>query len=158
MERIRELAQRCRLPVAPSHYTPATLFATVMFSNPLGWFEVSNLPSAYRQSVSELVQVWRTHRDALFGGSIIPIGNQPDGYSPTGFLSLSGAHDSGYVLIFRELYDQDHFSMALPDVGLGKCQWEVLASGGTIDSKGDLLSVHIPDRLGFLFARFTCIK
>ncbi|MEI6167070.1 MAG: alpha-galactosidase [bacterium] len=144
-------------PLAPSRYTPATLFATVMFSNPLGWFEVSALPAAFCESVAGLVKIWKTHREALFSGSIIPIGKQPDGFSVTGFLSLSEAHDSGYVLIFRELYPEDHITLVLPAIGLGECQWDVLAPGGAIQSQGDILKVQIPNPLGFVFARFTVI-
>ena len=143
-------------PLAPAHYDPATLFAMVMFSNPLGWFETSNLPAAYRKSVSELVQVWKVHREALFGGSILPIGAEPDGFSYTGFLSVS--EDHGYVLMFRELHPQDRISIELPSIGLGECRWEMLASKGTIESRGDTLCVAIPKPLGYLFARFTRAK
>jgi alpha-galactosidase len=151
----RNVEQYADDPLAPSRYTPATLFATVMFSNPLGWFETSNLPSAYRESVAELVRIWKTHREALFGGTILPIGKEPDGYSCTGFLSLSESHEYGYVLIFRELCPNDQISVKLPGIGLGECTWEVLASEGTIESRGDMLCVNIPKPLGFLFARFT---
>ena len=140
-------------PLAPDHYDPATLFAMVMFSNPLGWFETSNLPSTYRESVSQLVQIWKTHREALFGGVILPIGAEPDGFSYTGFLSLSGDH--GYVLMFRELHPHDRTSIELPSIGLGECRWELLASGGAIESRNDTCCVSIPKPLGFLFAQFT---
>lgn len=140
-------------PLAPCHYDPATLFATVMFSNPLGWFETSNLPAAYRESVAALVRVWRNCRVDLFEGTVLPIGEAPDGFSWTGFLSLS--EDHGYVLVFRELHPQASVTLQLPDVGLGDCQWEVLASDGTIGSQGDRLAVTVPQPLGFLFARFT---
>jgi len=145
-------------PLAPSHYDPDTLFATIMFSNPLGWFEVSNLPGFYLKSVSKLVRIWKMHREDLFGGTILPIGQEPDGFSYTGFMSLSEAHDHGYVLIFRELHPQAQFSIELPNIGLGDCTWELLTSKGTIESRGDILCVSIPKWLGFLFARFTRAK
>lgn len=144
-------------PLAPSHYDPDTLFATVMFSNPLGWFEVSNLPGPYLKSVAKLVLTWRVHREDLFSGTILSIGKEPDGFSYTGFLSLSEAHDYGYVLMFRELHPQNQITIKLPNIGLEECKWELLASKGegTIESRGDILRVSIPKRLGFLFARFT---
>ena len=140
-------------PLAPSHYAPATLFATVMFSNPLGWFEASNLPGPYLSSVAELVRTWRMHREDLFSGTILPIGEEPDGFSHTGFVSLSGTH--GYALVFRELHAQSQFSIALPHALPDGCTWEVLASEGGIVSRGDRVYVTIPQPLGFLFARFT---
>lgn len=140
-------------PLAPGHYSPATLFATVMFSNPLGWFETSNLPADYRESVSALVRVWKAHREGLFRGTIIPIGAAPDGFVGTGFLSLS--EDHGYALVFRERHSRSRMTIPVPEVGLGKCQWEVLSSAGGVDSRGDTLRVTIPKPLGFVFARFT---
>jgi len=142
-------------PLAPACYAPDALFATVMFSNPLGWFEVSNLPAEYFESVAPLVRVWKEHRDALFGGTIIPIGAEPDGFAPTGFLSISEARDCGYVVVFRELFPDERISIELPELGAGEYTWELLASGGGIESRGNILCATIPEPLGFLFARFT---
>ncbi|MFN9026967.1 MAG: alpha-galactosidase, partial [Akkermansiaceae bacterium] len=66
-------------PLAPANYPPDTLFASVMFASPLGWFEVSNLPDEYFKSIPNLVSVWKKEREAIFSGSIIPIGQVPDG-------------------------------------------------------------------------------
>ncbi len=144
-------------PLAPSCYDPATLFATVMFSNPLGWFEVSQLSRGYMESVAPLVQVWRSHREALFGGTIFPIGEAPDGFSYTGFLSLSETLDSGYVLVFRGLHPQERAFLRMPTMGIGDCRFALLASEGDLHLHGGMLGVHIPRPLGFVFARFDCI-
>lgn len=145
-------------PLAPSHYDPATLFATVMFSNPLGWFEVSNLPKSYLESVSTLVHTWKSHRQELFGGIIFPIGAEPDGFAYTGFMSLAKTYDYGYILIFRELHPHAQISIKLANIGLKECKWEILASEGTVESHDDTLLVNIPKPLGFIFARFTHVK
>ncbi|MBT3379237.1 MAG: hypothetical protein HN742_10035 [Lentisphaerae bacterium] len=140
-------------PLAPVNYAADTLFAMVMFSNPLGWFEVSNLPSAYLESVASLVQIWKAHRQDLFSGTIFPIGAAPDGFSCTGFVSLS--EECGYAVVFRGLSSEPRFSLDASDAKLGECDWEVLAPGGGITSSGQQMSVHIPEPLGYVFGRFT---
>lgn len=142
-------------PLSPAQYAPDTLFATVMFSNPLGWFEVSNLPEPYIESASKLIWTWREHREDLFSGTILPIGNEPDGFSYTGFMSVSKANDYGYVLLFRELHTESCASIMIPDIGSEGLIWETLASEGSIEVCDKSLRVNIPKQLGFLFARFT---
>jgi hypothetical protein len=49
-------------PLAPENYPADYLFASVMMSNPLGWYEASNLPEDYRAKLAPLVKIWRQHR------------------------------------------------------------------------------------------------
>lgn len=141
--------------LAPSCYAPATLFATVMFSNPLGWFEASHLPPGYRESVSELVGTWKACRDTLFSGIILPLGSEPDGFSGTGFISMSADHRQGYALVFRGLAPSSQIMLGLPEPGFEPCRWEPLTPTGTIESRGPVLCADIPETLGFAFSRFT---
>ncbi|HTL30109.1 MAG TPA: alpha-galactosidase, partial [Tepidisphaeraceae bacterium] len=53
-------------PLAPIEYPPAYLFATVMLSSPLGWFEVSKLPPKYIDEVAKLSAIWKEHREAIY--------------------------------------------------------------------------------------------
>ena len=141
-------------PLAPAEYDPATLFATVMFGNPLGWFEVSNLPETYATSVPDLVSVWKAHREALFGGTILSVGDAPDGYAYTGFVSVSDTQ--GYALIFRERNQNADYVIDVPGVDFEGCEWEVLAThgGGEMRSEKDGIGVTIGEELGFVFGRF----
>nr|CAA9229474.1 GH36 [uncultured Armatimonadetes bacterium] len=142
-------------PLAPSRYSPAYLFATVMFASPLGWFEVSNLPAAYFEQAAPLVQVWKAHRQALFSGHLFPIGDAPDGTAWTGFVSLAPDRRSGYVLLFRERNDRTHWSAELPlppDVSYTAL---VLAGQGSLSLSEGRLAAEIPQAQAFLFARFT---
>ena len=141
-------------PLAPALYTPATLFASVMFSNPLGWFEASNLPDTYRESVAAMVRVWKRHRVAMFEGStIVPIGAEPDGVGYTGFMSASDAGDAVYLVVFRELNPAGETSIVLPGVDTAKYRWELLAGAGDVASAGGSVRVNIPEQFGFVFAR-----
>jgi alpha-galactosidase len=127
----------------------------VMFSNPLGWFEASNLPEAYVESCSALVRIWKAHREDLFSGTMFPIGQEPDGYSYTGFMSLSPSGDHGYVVLFRELHGESSAAIPIPSIGPEAPAWELLSGEGTIAGCGASLQATIPKPLGFVFARFA---
>ena len=142
-------------PLAPHLYPPETLFASVMFSNPLGWFEISNLPEEYFQKVAPLVTLWKSVRTELFNGTIIPVGETPDGVAWTGFLSLAKDMKSGFALAFRELNDEDEAIIKLPGLKGRSLKFKVLSGKGTMSSHGGSLNVSIPEKLGYVFGRFT---
>ncbi len=102
-------------PLAPAVYDPAYLFATIMFAQPLGWFEASNLPEAYFEQLPQITSVWRAHREAIFDGTILPLGDRPDGASWTGFVSIASDRQSAYLLVLRETNDRPTHTFALPD-------------------------------------------
>ena len=141
-------------PLAPAAYPPATLFAITMFANPLGWFEVSNLPATYQAEVAALVAVWKQHRERIFSGHIHPIGETPDGTSWTGFLSLRESGDEGYLLLFREVNDRPAFTTRLPLLPEDPYDVERLAGEGSARLVGGVLDAGIPGQRQFLFARF----
>ena len=121
--------------LAPEHYDSCTLFASVMFANPLGWFEVSNLSEGYSESVSALVSVWKAHREALFGGTTVPIGSTPDGRSYTGFLSISDEMDRGFAIVDSRSRIRAR-GFAIANRGLGDSQSRIRArESGVGDSR-----------------------
>jgi alpha-galactosidase len=140
-------------PLAPALYSPDALFATVMFSSPLGWFEVSNLPEDYQKSVAELVTVWKRERSKLFSGNILPIGEAPDGRAWTGFASVAQDGGSGYVLLFRELNPNAEWSMDLNMFSGGDKRITKLAGKGEATVSGTRLTVNIPETLQYLWLR-----
>ncbi len=140
-------------PLAPASYSPAYLFAITLFANPLGWFEVSNLPAAYVEEVAELVKVWKAHRERLFQGYIHPIGETPDGTSWTGFLSVGEDRHEGYLILFREVNDRPSYSLALPMLQAGEYAVECLAGQGSAVVHAGRVEAEIPNARGFLFAR-----
>jgi len=142
-------------PLAPSAYPPDYLFASVMMSNPLGWFEVSNLPDAFVESVSALVEIWKRERESLFSGTVIPIGQAPDGASWTGFASVGEDRQSGYLLLFRELNDEPSWSTAMPLFGDGRHRVTVLAGDGAATLDGGRLDAEIPAPLRYLWLKIN---
>jgi alpha-galactosidase len=140
-------------PLAPSRYTADAIFATVMFSNPLGWFETSNLPPAFDTSVTPLIATWKKERASLYEGTMIPIGADPDGVSWTGFASIGRQRTTGYMLIFRELNDQSDWSSSIPLMSGTRNKITVLAGHGTAEIAGGKVNVHIPEKLQYLWIR-----
>ena len=140
-------------PLAPSCYRPDCLFAIAMFANPLGWFEVSNLPEDYAASVSSLVRTWKAERAQLFAGHILPIGDVPDGVTWTGFASVAENRREGYLLLFREANARSNgqFDLSMFAPGIDKA--EVLAGRGTAVVGDGKLSVTIPEALDYLWVK-----
>jgi len=132
-------------PLAPAAYRADTLFAITLFANPLGWFEVSNLPAAYVQEMKPIIAAWKKERPHLHAGKIAPIGEIPDGIAWTGFESLA---DTGrYLLLFREL--NTHATFELP--AQQATHVTVLAGRGTATIDRTRLHITIPETLDYLF-------
>jgi alpha-galactosidase len=138
--------------LAPANYTPDALFASVMFSSPLGWFETSNLPKEYIASAAPLVATWKRERTRLFQGDMQPIGNAPDGVAWTGFASTDADGKGGYVLVFRESNDSPTWSQPLPG-GLADAKVTVLAGAGTASLRNGAVAVNIAKPLGYVWLR-----
>ena len=143
-------------PLAPARYTPDALFATVLFSNPLGWFEVSSLPADYFSAAAPLVQKWRAARARLFAGTIVPLGHAPDGFAWTGFVSLADDGQSCDLLAFRELNGAAQHAFAVPGFSAAACQIQVIAGQGRAQAASGELVVEIPESLGYLWVHARC--
>lgn len=140
-------------PLAPANYPPDTLFASVMFSSPLGWFEVSNLPDEYFKTIPDLVTAWKKEREAIFSGSIIPIGQAPDGYAWTGFSSVSQDRNSARLVIFRELNASETWSTEIPLLTVKDAKVTILGGKGNATYENGTLKTTIPDTLQYLFLK-----
>jgi len=140
-------------PLAPAHYSPDALFATVMFANPLGWFEVSNLPTNYLAQVSSLVSVWKRERTQLFSGNTLPIGDAPDGQAWTGFASVAQNGGANYILLFRELNPSAEWTLNLDMLPGKNHRVTVLAGKGKATVSKGRLTVRIPETLQYLWLR-----
>ena len=141
-------------PLAPSKYRPDALFATTMMCSPLGWFETQKLPESYFAEAAPLIQIWKSQRAAMQSGTILPVGDAPDGNAWTGFISIDAARSGGYALLFRELNDSADFALKMPLIGNLSASVEKLGGDGTATLKDGVLSVQIPDKLRFVWVKF----
>ena len=140
-------------PLAPSRYRADALFAITMFANPLGWFEVSNLPEDYVKELKPLVTAWKRERAQMLGGTLLPLGAAPDGVAWTGFASVAADRRSGYLLLFRESNADAIWRTSLPLFADGKYRLTPLAGEGAAALQNNILAVQIPAPLRFLWLR-----
>lgn len=135
-------------PLAPVRYPADTLFAIAMVANPLGWFEVSNLPPSISEQMQPLVSMWKEHRKELHGGQIQPVGSEPDGIAWTGFSSTS--MKASHFLVFRELHPESTFSLS---PGEHATKATVLSGRGSATLENGELQITIPETLDYLWLR-----
>jgi alpha-galactosidase len=140
-------------PLAPARYAPDTLFATVMFSSPLAWFEVSSLPASYFEQAAPLIHTWKKERAALFSGDIIPIGERPDGRVWTGFASVAKNRQSAIIVVFRELNDDRDWVTPIPLFDAPAAEVTIMAGQGEAHYQNGKLHVTVDDKLKYLFLK-----
>ena len=142
-------------PLAPARYRPDALFAITMFCAPLGFFEVQNLTPEFVAAARPLIARWKEHREAIYRGDILPVGDVPDGVAWTGFVSVATDRRSGYAVVFRELNTSTAWSVEVPFVDSeAGAAVEVLGGEGTAKLHAGRLSCEVPERLGYLWMRF----
>ncbi|MFO7937408.1 MAG: alpha-galactosidase [Kiritimatiellia bacterium] len=140
-------------PLAPALYRADTLFAICMAASPLGWFEVSNLSDDYVNQMQALVATWKKERARWHGGSIIPVGEVPDGVCWTGFVSSATDNNGGYALLFRELNENSMFELPLEGLFSGGLKTEVIGGRGKAELYDNRLKVEIPEKLDYLWVK-----
>ena len=137
-------------PLAPSLYSPASLFASVMVANPLGWFEISNLPASYFEQLPPLVALWKQHRPRMHAARILPVGSAPDGTSWTGFVSVAEDGREAWAILFRELNPAREWSLQVP-FAAPNLRAEVLSGAGQATYRNGVLNARIDAELGYLW-------
>ncbi len=148
-------------PLAPTLWRADTLFASVMLSSPLGWFENTALSARRMDEMRPIVAIWKRERTNLHTGWSHPIGTRPDGVSWTGFVTEGADGAFFYALLFRELNENAEFSLELSPY-LSK-EWKLgeptlLGGRGNFDLRGTRLSVKIPAKLDFIWLKLPRLK
>jgi alpha-galactosidase len=141
-------------PLAPQHVSPESLFAPLMFSQPLGWFENSNLPSEYFEQVRPLVDLWKQHRQAIHAGVIYPVGTEPDGVNWAGFVSINEQQATGYLLVCNAMQETVDLGRDLPKWAKVHNLKQLAGHGLIASDKGNLLLTQMPNQ-SFWFGTFT---
>lgn len=105
------------------------------------------------EQAAPLIARWKTEREAIQKGTLLPIGDAPDGNAWTGFVSIAHDRKSGCALLFRELNDASIYEFAMPLMGDADGSVEVLGGSGTAMLQDGILKLQIPETLGFLWVR-----
>ncbi|MBI2914826.1 MAG: alpha-galactosidase [Firmicutes bacterium] len=88
-------------------YSPSYTFAIAMFANPMFWEALASMSPGDRHELKSLIALYKEHRDAIFSGHILPVGEEPSGSSWTGFQSHDFATSGGYAIVFREAHPSE---------------------------------------------------
>ncbi len=149
-------------PLAPANYSADYLFAVTMFAKPMAWFETTGLSETYAQKLKQIITIYKKHWHAIHKGIILPIGNEPRGFSWTGFQSQQPNVRDGYLVVFRELNENSSQVMALPLLEPGKYRFEHLSGNGkTFEAtvgKDKTARLSLPDKLNYAFYQYRITK
>lgn len=129
-------------PFAPALYEFPYVFAVAMAGQPLAWMEASNLPEE-AFALSSVVKAYKSVMNDFHQGAILPIGDEPDGKSWTGFQSISAGNRTGFVLVLREKNEEETCAVKTwltegqkvsfsPVTGDGKSFVTVVDEGGSV--------------------------
>jgi alpha-galactosidase len=139
-------------PLRPELWKGDAVFATVMMSSPLAWMEMQGLESQTVKEMSSLIAKWKLERDRIHTGFTYPVGEKPDGFAWTGFLTEAADGNGGYALLFRECNGSDVFEVDLTPYFDAR-DLEVLSGEGTAKVDGGQLAVCIPNKLGYIWLK-----
>jgi alpha-galactosidase len=139
-------------PLRPELWSGDAVFATVMLSSPLAWMEMQGLHPQTANEMSSLIAKWKVERDRIHMGMTFPVGEKPDGFSWTGFVSEALDGDGGYVLFFRECNESAAFEMDMLPY-FKSSDVEILSGDGEARIKGSKLAVTVPNKLGYLWLK-----
>ena len=98
--------------LAPQTVGQAYAFGVAMMAQPLAWMELTGLKNSDEDFIA-MVSKYKTIAPKMHQGVILPIGNAPDGYSWTGFISITEGKEH-YVAVYREQSRSNTFVFELP--------------------------------------------
>jgi alpha-galactosidase len=145
-------------PLAPCRWPADALFAITMMASPLGWMELSDVSEEVRAAWRPLVSRWKKERSVMHSGTILPIGDEPDGWAWTGFFSCAKDASCAYALLFREQNEDDDFDLDISPLvppGTRFSKAEVIGGRGKAELDDDGLDVEIPAKLDFVWVKLT---
>jgi len=136
-------------PLAPSAYEPDALVAMVLGGQPLGWFELSGLSSEFREKARKLLEAWKPLREAYFEGTVLPLGETPEGMGCSGFLSVNSEENRHVLLLYKGMAADTRYRLRLP-VRLGEgLRWRCVAGSAGVSAEGEWLDVEMTEPLGY---------
>lgn len=144
-------------PFAPGKYNFDYLFAVTMAAQPLAWMEGSNLPPE-AASVAPLIKQYTSLMADMHKGTTLPIGDEPNGLSWTGFHSMQ--ENQGYLLVFREATEgaSGELQTWLP-AGAKPTFTKMLGSEGNVKAlPNGKVQVSLPKQNSFVLYRYTLAK
>ncbi len=115
------------------------------------------LQPAERDELKRIIAIYKANRKEIFESYVFPIGSEPDNESWTGFQICNPEKKTGYLMIFRELYNKERYNnMKLRFLKDKSIRITDLVNGNSynemVNDKGIKLSIEKP--AGYLFLKY----
>jgi hypothetical protein len=136
-------------------YSHAYNAAIPLMALPIYFQETHFLSEEAREQIRPILAAWHEQVERMHRGYVFPLGSEPNDHSWTGFQAHDPTDGSGYVLLFREIYNTEQSAelpLALGGDGIRSCRR--LLSGGPdgVDSDGRTSHLQIGVRGGMVKA------
>lgn len=141
-----------------SLHSPAYLLAQTLMALPLFFQETQFYNDEDRAVLKPLIALYKEHRHAIAREFVFPVGEEPDNSSWSGFQSISEGRDRGYILLFRQIKNEESEKKISLKFVSGECiQMRNLINQKTlcrsVGPAGEVL-FEIPTAPDFLFYRY----
>ncbi|WKN46161.1 alpha-galactosidase [Tunicatimonas pelagia] len=146
-------------PLAPINVPFDYQVAITLMAQPLAWLEGTGLPEE-AFAVSGMLTKYQETSEALHQGAIFPIGQEPNGFSWTGFQSVISKSE-GYLMVFRENNAHEKVDLAtrlLPNqlVTLKPILGQRTEAQVRTDAQGQL-PIMLPHAHSFALYHYRCV-
>jgi len=139
-------------------YEKDYLIGITLFSNPLCWFEASNLDKNTIEIYSEIIKTYKKYRKQIQGGFIMSIGQRPNNKSFTGFISYNKSKKHAYLLLFRENNEINNFIYNIDlfkEKNIQNIEYIINKNNGKITIKDSDLMLDINKKRSFILAKVS---
>ena len=136
----------------PSVYDLEYWAAVTMFANPLIWMAPSTVSKENREVINRMMKLHRQEAEKIFAGTVVPVGNMPNGGEFTGFVSVSD--NGGELIIYREKDEKNgRAEIVLPHVD-GNFVPEIVSGTGICRIEKSIAYVEVPCAPGYLWVKW----
>ncbi len=133
---------------------------TAFMAAPTCFMLTQFLKPGERDELRKIIKIYKENRKEIFESYIFPIGSEPDNSSWTGFQAFHPDNRAGYLMIFRELHNQNqHMKLNLKFIKNAKIKIIDLLDHTTkiIDCKDGILNLFIDHPAGYRFLKYELV-
>lgn len=134
--------------------------AIALMSSPIFFQETHYYTKEAREQIKPLLATYKKHREEMYRGYVFPIGDEPNNSSWTGFQNHHVENNTGYLLIFRELNNNEASKeIALKYIKDAGLKLTNLMTNETrrVKMNGDLVKFDIDQPAGYRFYRYEIL-
>ena len=140
------------------YYNHPYSVAIALMGCPVFFQETHYYSDEAREQIRSFLNIYKQVRHEMFKGFVFPIGDKPNDKNWTGFQNHNPENDSGYLLIFRELNNEDkNKDISLHFISEKRIRMKNLISGDSFTVKSDnqgKINITIENPAEFLYLKY----